>query len=85
MGSKNEQRTEQWAAEQASKDKDVDMDLERTETEEYEQPAHVVKKHKIYTLIFPIDLFAKKVLLGYKKRGFGVAKCMFNCASNSDS
>ncbi|KAI5785790.1 NUDIX hydrolase domain-like protein [Geopyxis carbonaria] len=32
------------------------------------------KPHKLYTLILPLCLRTRRVLLGYKKRGFGVGK-----------
>jgi 8-oxo-dGTP pyrophosphatase MutT (NUDIX family) len=32
------------------------------------------KTHKLYNLILPISLSRRQVLLGYKKRGFGVGK-----------
>jgi len=32
------------------------------------------KPHKLYNLILPISLNRKQVLLGYKRRGFGVGK-----------
>ena len=35
------------------------------------------KPRKLYTLIYPIDLDKGRVILGYKRRGFGVGKCMF--------
>jgi 8-oxo-dGTP pyrophosphatase MutT (NUDIX family) len=36
--------------------------------------ATVPKEHKLYNLILPISLTRRSVLLGYKKRGFGVGK-----------
>ena len=35
------------------------------------------KPRKLYTLIYPVDLDAGRVILGYKRRGFGVGKCKF--------
>ena len=32
-------------------------------------------KRKLYTLVMPLDLENKRILLGYKKRGFGMGKC----------
>lgn len=37
-------------------------------------PQTTTKSHKIYNLILPISLERRKVLLGYKRRGFGVGK-----------
>ena len=35
------------------------------------------KPRKLYTEIYPVDLDTGRVILGYKRRGFGVGKCMF--------
>lgn len=32
------------------------------------------RPRKVYTLILPVDVANRRVLLGYKKRGFGVGK-----------
>lgn len=37
--------------------------------------AYTPTKRKLYTLIMPLDLENKRILLGYKKRGFGMGKC----------
>lgn len=36
---------------------------------------------KLYTLIVPVDVDSQRILLGYKKRGFGEGKCRFAISS----
>ena len=47
--------------------------------EQMQNPEFKNKPRKLYTLIYPIDFEKGTVVLGYKKRGFGVGKCMYQC------
>lgn len=37
-------------------------------------PHRALKAHKLYNLIIPLSLSTRRILLGYKKRGFGIGK-----------
>lgn len=47
--------------------------------EQIQNPEFCDKPRKLYTLIYPIDFEKGTIVQGYKKRGFGVGKCMYQC------
>lgn len=41
--------------------------------------ASASRQRKLYTLVLPLDLTSGRILLGFKKRGFGAQKCQSTC------